>query len=166
MGTHWCKIHYFSCPCSSINCRHFCYRRIKESVKAVFVISDSEEIFSEITLESAPQINCIDLNAESEMIQTPMRCLDKMDTTLLILSAISVVGVVFGIAVVYKYGHKVFNQSHSSGRDATTFMAREMRKMNESREALPIEDHITRSLPRLDALGRRDTITRAPDSNS
>ena len=108
------------------------------------------------------------------MIQTPMRCLDTMDTTLLILSAISVVGVVFGIVVVYKYGHKVFNQSHSSGRDATTFMAREMRKINDSanqsREKLPIEDHITRSLPRLTALQicadaasaalpRRDTIT-------
>ena len=103
------------------------------------------------------------------MIQTPMNCLDKMDTTLLVLSAISVVGVVFGIIVVYKYGHKVFNQSHSSGRDATTFMAREMRKMNEknSREKIPIEDHITRSLPRLTTLPRRDTITSPVDiSNS
>ena len=119
--------------------------------------------------ESAPQINCIQLNAEYEMIQTPMNCLDKMDTTLLVLSAISVVGVVFGIIVVYKYGHKVFNQSHSSGRDATTFMAREMRKMNEknSREKIPIEDHITRSLPRLTTLPRRDTITSPVDiSNS
>ena len=119
--------------------------------------------------ESAPQINCIQLNSEYEMIQTPMNCLDKMDTTLLVLSAISVVGVVFGIIVVYKYGHKVFNQSHSSGRDATTFMAREMRKMNEknSREKIPIEDHITRSLPRLTTLPRRDTITSPVDiSNS
>ena len=122
-----------------------------------------------LTRESAPQINCIQLNAEYEMIQTPMNCLDKMDTTLLVLSAISVVGVVFGIIVVYKYGHKVFNQSHSSGRDATTFMAREMRKMNEknSREKIPIEDHITRSLPRLTTLPRRDTITSPVDiSNS
>ena len=117
--------------------------------------------------ESAPQINCIQLNAEYEMIQTPMNCLDKMDTTLLVLSAISVVGVVFGIIVVYKYGHKVFNQSHSSGRDATTFMAREMRKMNDSTERTPIEDHITRSLPRLTNLPRRDTVTRPADiSNS
>ena len=123
-----------------------------------------------LTRVSAPQIDCINFNADFEMIQTPMRCLDTMDTTLLILSAISVVGVVFGIVVVYKYGHKVFNQSHSSGRDATTFMAREMRKINDSREKLPIEDHITRSLPRLTALQtcadaalaalpRRDTIT-------
>ena len=89
------------------------------------------------------------------MIQTPMRCLDKMDTTLLILSAISVVGVVFGIIVVYKYGHKVFNQSHSSGRDATTHLAREMRKMNDSSERAPIADHITRSLA---DLNRRDTV--------
>jgi len=125
---------------------------------------------STLTRESAPQIDCINFNADFEMIQTPMRCLDTMDTTLLILSAISVVGVVFGIVVVYKYGHKVFNQSHSSGRDATTFMAREMRKINDSREKLPIGDHITRSLPRLTALQtcadvtsaalpRRDTIT-------
>jgi len=129
------------------------------SIAVTFAIGES----------SAPQINCIQLNAEYEMIQTPMNCLDKMDTTLLVLSAISVVGVVFGIIVVYKYGHKVFNQSHSSGRDATTFMAREMRKMNEknSREKIPIEDHITRSLPRLTTLPRRDTITSPVDiSNS
>jgi len=130
------------------------------SIAVTFAIGES----------SAPQIDCINFNADFEMIQTPMRCLDTMDTTLLILSAISVVGVVFGIVVVYKYGHKVFNQSHSSGRDATTFMAREMRKINDSREKLPIEDHITRSLPRLSALQtcadltsaalpRRDTIT-------
>lgn len=121
------------------------------SIAVTFAIGES----------SAPQVDCIKLNADSEMIQTPMRCLDKMDTTLLILSAISVVGVIFGIIVVYKYGHKVFNQSHSSGRDATTFMAREMRKITDtSNEVLPIDDHITRSLEAL----KRNTVSRPTKS--
>ena len=51
-----------------------------------------------------------------------MSCLDGMDTALLILSGISVLGVGYGLFVAYKYGHKVFNQSHSSGRDATIWM--------------------------------------------
>ena len=56
------------------------------------------------------------------MVQTPMSCLDGMDTALLILSGLSVFGVVFGLFIAYKYGHMVFNQSHSSGRDATIWM--------------------------------------------
>jgi len=119
------------------------------SIAVTFAIGES----------SAPQIDCIDVNDESELVQTPMRCLDKMDTTLLVLSGISVVGVVFGIITTYKYGHKVFNQSHSSGRDATTFMAREMRKMTESNEVLPMQDNITRSLAPIQPPTRRDTIS-------
>jgi len=112
--------------------------------------------------KSAPQIDCIDMVDDTDcenckLIQTPMRCLDKMDTTLLILSAISVVGVVFGIITTYKYGNKVFNQSHSSGRDATTFMAREMRKVNDSNA--DVQDNITRSLATPPTMIRRDTIS-------
>jgi len=87
------------------------------------------------TESSQTNINCIRLNLVNgrngtivQMVQTPMSCLDGMDTALLILSGISVLGVGFGLFVAYKYGHKVFNQSHSSGRDATIWMVREMRK--------------------------------------
>ena len=55
------------------------------------------------------------------MIQTPTRCLDGMDTTLLVLAGMSLIGVAFGLGVAYKYGDKVFNQSHTSGRTATIF---------------------------------------------
>ena len=55
------------------------------------------------------------------MIQTPTRCLDGMDKALLILAGLSLIGVAFGIVIAYKYGNKVFNQSHTSGRTATIF---------------------------------------------
>ena len=60
------------------------------------------------------------------MRQTPWNssCLDAMDTALLVLSCLSVMGVGFGLFVAYKYGNKVFNQSHSSGRDATIWMGK------------------------------------------
>ena len=58
------------------------------------------------------------------MVQTPMSCLDTMDLALLTLSALSVLGVGFGLFVACKYGNKVFNQSHSSGRDATIWMGK------------------------------------------
>jgi len=64
------------------------------------------------------------------MIQTPTRCLDGLDTTLMILAAMSLIGVAFGLMVAYKYGDKVFNQSHTSGRTATIFTVREMRMGN------------------------------------
>ena len=171
MGTHWSQIHNFPCTCSEIYCRHFWYRWIKVLVRnnssyipvyyALFVHFNSAAgiVHDWLNHKSAPQIDCIDVNAESELVQTPMRCLDAMDTTLLILSGISVVGVVFGIITTYKYGHKVFNQSHSSGRDATTFMAREMRKMTESNEVLPMQDNIKRSLAPAQRPTRRDTIS-------
>ena len=72
-------------------------------------------------MKSETEINCIRLNEENKMIQTPMRCLDGMDTALLVLAGMSLVGVAFGIVIAYKYGHKVFNQSHTSGRTATIF---------------------------------------------
>jgi len=64
------------------------------------------------------------------MIQTPTRCLDGMDKALLILAGLSLIGVAFGIVIAYKYGNKVFNQSHTSGRTATIFSVREMRMGN------------------------------------
>jgi len=108
----------------------FCAHALR-SIAVTFVIGGSS-------------VSCINLNNDNEMEQTPLHCLNTMDTTLLILSAVSVVGVVFGIIVVYKYGNKVFNQSHSSGRDATTFLAREMRKINDSEdEAVTTDRRLT-----------------------
>ena len=59
------------------------------------------------------------------MRQTPWNssCLDAMDTALLVLSCLSVIGVGFGLFIAYKYG-KVFKQSHKSGRDGTVFMGK------------------------------------------
>merc|ERR1712212_630709 len=83
-----------------------------------------------VNQSSATKLDCIRWTENSEMRQTPWNssCLDAMDTALLVLSCLSVMGVGFGLFVAYKYGNKVFNQSHTSGREATVFMAREMRK--------------------------------------
>merc|ERR1711893_450293 len=85
----------------------------RNKLKMVKII-ESEEEYKTVTQSGGLVV--VDFFG-TPMVQTPMRCLDPMDTTLLVLSGISVVGVVFGIITTYKYGHKVFNQSHSSGRD-------------------------------------------------
>ena len=74
--------------------------------------------------KSQTNIDCIRLNPGNEMVQTPMSCLDTMDKALLTLSFLSILGVGFGLFVACKYGNKVFNQSHSSGRDATIWIGK------------------------------------------
>ena len=74
--------------------------------------------------KSQTNIDCIRLKPGNEMVQTPMSCLDTMDMALLTLSFLSILGVGFGLFVACKYGNKVFNQSHSSGRDATIWIGK------------------------------------------
>jgi len=99
---------------------------VKFIIFSAYTLRSVAVIFT--TESSQTNINCIRLNPDNEMVQTPMSCLDTMDLALLTLSALSVLGVGFGLFVACKYGNKVFNQSHSSGRDATIWMVREMRQ--------------------------------------
>ena len=123
MGSHWRKIHYFLRVYSEISCSYL-YHRIKASVQ---IYSRTENLGYSWTKnilnhKSQTNIDCIRLNPGNEMVQTPMSCLDTMDKALLTLSFLSILGVGFGLFVACKYGNKVFNQSHSSGRDATIWM--------------------------------------------
>jgi len=51
-------------------------------------------------------------------------CLEAIDITLLTLSGVSFVGVFVGVAAMVKYGDKVYNQSHYTGRTGMVSVGR------------------------------------------
>ena len=125
LGSHRSQIHHFLCLYSKIDCSYL-YHRIKASVQIHSLPSMIHWQWTKNVLnrKSQTNIDCIRLNPGNEMVQTPMSCLDTMDKALLTLSLLSILGVGFGLFVACKYGNKVFNQSHSSGRDATIWIGK------------------------------------------
>lgn len=79
------------------------------------------------TSSSETQLTCIGIhNQELYQDVWKMSCLDTIDRTLLVFCGLSVLGVVIGLFAYFKYGKKVFNQSHHSGRSGTVNMVRNL----------------------------------------
>jgi len=77
---------------------------------------------------SKTSFDCIRLEYDeqnSTLIQDPwsFECMDAIDISLAGLSFLSLFGVIIGLFVAWKYGEKVYNQSHYSGRTAATVNA-------------------------------------------
>jgi len=98
------------------------------------------------TSSSETSFYCIKLEDDSrKLIQTPWSfdCMDGMDTTLGVLSALSFMGAITGLLVGWKYGEKVYNQSHYSGRTAATIKVRDTNAVN----VRPGRNAVMRTMP-------------------